>query len=85
MGDDNPWVGGILGHEAAGTVELVGDKVVGWQPGDRAVVALVLPAATAASVPVAATTTASSPTRARLPRRCRRASAAPVAWPNTSS
>lgn len=42
MGDDNPLVGGILGHEASGTVEQVGDKVEGWQPGDRGVVALVL-------------------------------------------
>lgn len=42
MGDDGPLVGGILGHEASGTVEQVGDKVAGWQPGDRAVVALVL-------------------------------------------
>lgn len=42
MPDGNPWVGGILGHEAAGTVEQVGEKVAGWEPGDRAVVALVL-------------------------------------------
>lgn len=41
-GDDSPWVGGILGHEAAGTVDRVGDKVEGWQPGDRAVVSLIL-------------------------------------------
>ncbi|WP_336660291.1 alcohol dehydrogenase catalytic domain-containing protein [Leucobacter sp. USHLN153] len=42
MGDDNPLIGGTLGHEVAGTVERVGDGVRGWQAGDRALVALIL-------------------------------------------
>ena len=42
MGDDNPLIGGTLGHEVAGTVERVGDDVLGWQAGDGAIVALIL-------------------------------------------
>lgn len=42
MGDDNPLIGGTLGHEVAGTVERVGADVTGWQPGDAGLVALVL-------------------------------------------
>ncbi|GAB2563550.1 alcohol dehydrogenase catalytic domain-containing protein [Leucobacter ruminantium] len=42
MGDDNPLIGGTLGHEVAGTVEKIGDDVRGWQAGDGAIVALIL-------------------------------------------
>ena len=42
MGDDNPLVGGTLGHEVAGTVESIGAKVTGWAAGDRALVNLIL-------------------------------------------
>ncbi|MBL3700011.1 alcohol dehydrogenase catalytic domain-containing protein [Leucobacter luti] len=42
FGDDNPLVGGTLGHEVAGTVERLGADVAGWSVGDRAIVALVL-------------------------------------------
>ena len=42
MGDDNPLIGGTLGHEVAGTVEKVGDDVQGWKAGDGGIVALIL-------------------------------------------
>src|SRR5690606_7530429 len=42
MGDDNPLIGGTLGHEVAGTVESIGANVSGWAAGDRALVALIL-------------------------------------------
>lgn len=42
LGDDNPLIGGTLGHEASGTVERVGAQVQGWAPGDNALVSLVL-------------------------------------------
>ncbi|WP_449278461.1 zinc-binding dehydrogenase [Leucobacter sp. GX24907] len=42
MGDDNPLIGGTLGHEVAGTVEQLGDDVSWWNLGDRALVALIL-------------------------------------------
>lgn len=42
MGDDNPLIGGTLGHEVAGTVEQIGRDVQGWAAGDRAIVALIL-------------------------------------------
>lgn len=42
FGDDNPLIGGTLGHEVAGTVEKLGGNVQGWEVGDRALVALIL-------------------------------------------
>ncbi|QBE48727.1 alcohol dehydrogenase catalytic domain-containing protein [Leucobacter triazinivorans] len=42
MGDDNPLIGSTLGHEVAGTIERVGDDVTGWEPGEGAIVALIL-------------------------------------------
>lgn len=42
MGDDNPLIGGTLGHEVAGTVDKVGEDVLGWEAGEGAVVALIL-------------------------------------------
>ena len=42
LGDDNPLVGGTLGHEVAGTVEQIGANVTGWEVGQRAIVALIL-------------------------------------------
>ncbi|WP_025133433.1 alcohol dehydrogenase catalytic domain-containing protein [Leucobacter sp. PH1c] len=42
LGDDNPLVGGTLGHEVAGTVEQLGANVTGWEVGQRAIVALIL-------------------------------------------
>lgn len=42
MGDDNPLIGGTLGHEVSGTVEKLGADVQNWQVGDRALVALIL-------------------------------------------
>lgn len=41
-GDDHPLVGSTLGHEVAGTVRRIGSDVRGWNPGDNALVALVL-------------------------------------------
>lgn len=42
MGDDNPLIGGTLGHEVAGTVAKLGEDVRGWSEGDGAIVALIL-------------------------------------------
>lgn len=42
FGDDNPLIGGTLGHEVAGTVERIGEDVTGWNVGDNALVALIL-------------------------------------------
>lgn len=42
MGDDNPLIGGTLGHEVAGTVDKIGADVAGWSAGDRAIVSLIL-------------------------------------------
>lgn len=42
MGDDNPLIGGTLGHEGAGIVEKVGDDVTRWSVGDPVLIALVL-------------------------------------------
>lgn len=41
MGDENPLVGGTLGHEVAGTVERVGAAVTTVAEGDRVLVAVV--------------------------------------------
>ncbi len=41
-GDDHPLVGSTLGHEVSGTVQRIGPEVRGWNPGDNALVALVL-------------------------------------------
>lgn len=42
MGDDNPLIGGTLGHEGAGVIEKVGSDVTRWNVGDKVLVALVL-------------------------------------------
>lgn len=42
FGDENPLVGGTLGHEVAGTVAEIGADVAGWKAGDRAIVSLIL-------------------------------------------
>ncbi|RGE21896.1 zinc-binding dehydrogenase [Leucobacter sp. wl10] len=42
MGDENPLIGGTLGHEVAGTVAKAGAEVRGWNEGDGALVALIL-------------------------------------------
>lgn len=42
FGDDNPLIGSTLGHEVAGTIAKVGADVTGWEPGDAALVALIL-------------------------------------------
>ena len=38
FGDDNPLIGGTLGHEVAGTVERIGEDVTGWNVGDTQIV-----------------------------------------------
>lgn len=40
--EDSPLIGSTLGHEVAGVVESTGSDVTGWDPGDAAIVALVL-------------------------------------------
>ncbi len=42
MGDDNPLIGGTLGHEGAGHVHEVGSAVTTWKVGDPVLVSLVL-------------------------------------------
>lgn len=42
MGDDNPLIGGTLGHEGAGIVDKVGSNMTRWKVGDPVLVALVL-------------------------------------------
>lgn len=56
--DDFPF---LLGHEAAGTIEAVGDGVTDLVPGDYVVLAWRAPAEPVAPVAVAAPGTASTP------------------------
>lgn len=42
MGDENPLIGGTLGHEVAGVIERVGAEVQKWSAGDAALVSLIL-------------------------------------------
>lgn len=42
MGDDSPLIGSTLGHEVSGIVESFGEDVHGWEPGDAAIVSLIL-------------------------------------------
>lgn len=85
MPDGNPWVGGILGHEAAGTVEQVGEKVAGWEPGDRAVVALVLACGNCRECARGRDNYCEVAYPRDAPAPLSRGSAARAAWPSTSS
>ena len=42
LGDENPLIGGTLGHEVAGTIAELGSEVAGWSVGDHAIVSLIL-------------------------------------------